>query len=85
LEAALVERVVADLSGAEAPAATRIRHDERLREAASHLDRALSDLTEAELAAESVRLAARALARVTGRLDTEDVLDRVFSSFCIGK
>ncbi len=85
LEAALVDRVVADLSGAEAPAATRMRHDESLREAASHLDRALADLSEPELAAENVRLAARALARVTGRVDHEDVLARVFSSFCIGK
>lgn len=85
LEAALAQRVVADLSGSEAPAATRMRHDESLRDAASHLDRALGDLTVPELAAENVRLAARALARVTGRLDPEQVLDRVFSSFCIGK
>jgi tRNA modification GTPase len=62
-----------------------MRHDERLREAAGHLDRALADLAQAELAAEGVRLAARALSKVTGRLDPEDVLDRVFSSFCIGK
>jgi tRNA modification GTPase len=39
----------------------------------------------AELAAEEVRLAARALERVTGRVGAEDVLGRVFSSFCIGK
>ena len=38
-----------------------------------------------ELAAEDVRLAARALGRVTGRIDPEDVLDQVFSKFCIGK
>ena len=38
-----------------------------------------------ELAAEDVRLAARALARVTGRIGAEDILDVVFSSFCIGK
>lgn len=85
LEGALADRVVADLAGAEAPAATRMRHDESLREAAAHLDRALADLAEPELAAENVRLAGRALARVTGRLDPEQVLDRVFSSFCIGK
>jgi tRNA modification GTPase len=41
--------------------------------------------TEPELAAEDVRLAARALERVSGRVDPEAVLDRVFSSFCIGK
>jgi tRNA modification GTPase len=32
-----------------------------------------------------VRLAARALDRITGRIGPEDVLDRIFSTFCIGK
>ena len=79
------QKVVAALSGSEAPAATRLRHRDSLAEAQDHLDRAFEVLTEPELAAENVRLAARALARVTGRVDPEDVLDRVFSSFCIGK
>ena len=35
--------------------------------------------------AEDVRLAARALQRLAGRLDPEEVLGRVFSTFCIGK
>ena len=34
---------------------------------------------------EDVRLAARALDRITGRIDPEDVLGRIFSTFCIGK
>jgi tRNA modification GTPase len=38
-----------------------------------------------ELRAEELRLAARALDRIVGRIDVEDVLDRVFSTFCIGK
>jgi tRNA modification GTPase len=38
-----------------------------------------------ELFAEELRLAARALGRVTGRVDVEELLDRIFSSFCIGK
>jgi tRNA modification GTPase len=38
-----------------------------------------------ELVAEDVRLAARALGRVTGRVDVEDLLDVIFSDFCIGK
>ncbi len=84
--AALASHVVAALSGAEFPAATRIRHAESLTEAQDYLRRALSDVgLEVELAAEDVRLAARALSRITGRIDPEDVLDRVFSSFCIGK
>ena len=74
------------LSGADFPAATCLRHAERLREAQSYLARALSDAgLEVELAAEDVRLAARALEKITGRVDPEDVLGRVFSTFCIGK
>jgi len=38
-----------------------------------------------ELAAEDVRLAARSLGRITGRVDVEDVLDVIFRDFCIGK
>jgi tRNA modification GTPase len=84
--AALTSHVVEALSGAEFPAATRIRHAESLTDARAYLQRALSDVgLEVELAAEDVRLAARALSRITGRIDPEDVLDRVFSSFCIGK
>nr|B0T6E0.1 RecName: Full=tRNA modification GTPase MnmE [Caulobacter sp. K31] len=84
--AALSTHVIDALSGAEFPAATRIRHAESLTEARTYLQRALSDVgLEVELVAEDVRLAARALSRITGRIDPEDVLDRVFSSFCIGK
>ena len=85
LEAVIEQKVIAALSSAEAPAATRLRHRDSLQDAQRHLGRAFEVLTEPELAAENVRLAARALARVTGRVDPEDVLDRVFSSFCIGK
>jgi len=38
-----------------------------------------------DLAAEDLRLAVFALERLVGRVDVEDVLDKVFSSFCIGK
>ncbi len=38
-----------------------------------------------ELAAEDLRLAARALGRITGRLGVEDMLDVIFRDFCIGK
>ncbi|MEP4734570.1 hypothetical protein, partial [Parvibaculum sp.] len=40
---------------------------------------------EAELVAEDLRLAARALGRITGRVDVEDLLDVIFRDFCIGK
>ena len=88
LEAWLTEKVVDALSGAEFPAATQARHRRDLSDALVHVERALSALRSVsgvELAAEDVRLAARSLARIGGRIDPEDVLDRVFARFCIGK
>jgi tRNA modification GTPase len=38
-----------------------------------------------ELKAEELRLALRALGRISGRVDVENLLDIVFSEFCIGK
>lgn len=81
----LGQRVVDALGGAEPPAATRLRHRELLGEAAERLRQALAQEDALELAAEDVRLAARALDRITGRIDPEAVLGRIFSTFCIGK
>jgi tRNA modification GTPase len=80
----LKTRVVEALSGAEFPAATRARHRAALEDALVHVRRGLA-VPEPELAAEDVRLAGRALGRITGRIDPESVLDRIFASFCIGK
>ena len=85
LRTTLAERVVEALAGAEPPAATRLRHQDLLTEAAERLRLALSQDERLELAAEDVRLAARALDRITGRIDPEQVLGRIFSTFCIGK
>ncbi len=77
--------VVDALAGAEPPAATRQRHAGLLSEAAARLRQALEQDEHVELAAEDVRLAARALDRITGRIDPEQVLGRIFATFCIGK
>ncbi len=65
---------------------TRARHREALTDCLAALDRflAAADM-DAELAAEDIRLAARALGRITGRVGVEDMLDIVFRDFCIGK
>jgi tRNA modification GTPase len=39
----------------------------------------------AELAAEELRAAVRALESLVGRVDVEDILDEIFASFCLGK
>ena len=85
LERSLTQTVVEALAGGEPPAATRLRHRELLTEAAERLRHALAEDQALELAAEDVRLAARALDRITGRIDPEQVLGRIFSTFCIGK
>jgi tRNA modification GTPase len=85
LERSLTETVVEALAGGEPPAATRLRHKELLTEAAERLRHALAQDEALELAAEDVRLAARALDRITGRIDPEQVLGRIFATFCIGK
>jgi tRNA modification GTPase len=85
LKQTLTERVVGALAGAEPPTATRLRHKALLTEAAQRLRHALQEDEALELAAEDVRLAARALDRITGRIDPDQVLGQIFATFCIGK
>lgn len=83
---ALETAVTAALAAREAPPLTRARHRALLIETRTALMRARQSLgVGAELAAEDVRLAARALGRITGRVDVEHILDEIFSQFCIGK
>ena len=72
------------LASREGVVPTRQRHRLALEDAVTALDRAASAALP-ELAAEDVRLAVRALGRITGRVDIDDVLDTVFRDFCIGK
>jgi tRNA modification GTPase len=70
----------------EAPVLTRARHRRALEDAARSLEHALTAPDDQpELMAEDLRLALRAIGRITGRVDIEDVLDVVFRDFCIGK
>jgi tRNA modification GTPase len=66
------------------PPLTRARHRAALLAAAEHLD-AAEQAELAELRGEDLRLAMRALGRITGHVGVEDILDTVFSHFCIGK
>jgi len=80
----LGELVIERFSAAEAPALTRARHRQAVNDAAAALARAMA-ATDEVLRAEDLRLAARFLGRITGRVDVEDILDVVFADFCIGK
>jgi tRNA modification GTPase len=85
---ARLEAEAASLMGQGDAVITRERHRKALEKAHESLDRARAMLIgrgPLELAAEEVRLAARSIGEITGRVDVEDVLDRLFSSFCIGK
>lgn len=83
----LQERAARALGSGSGTLITRARHREAFDEARNCLDRALSGDAEGatELVAEDLRLAARALGRVTGEVGIEEVLDRLFAGFCIGK
>jgi tRNA modification GTPase len=74
---------------AEGGILARKRHIEALLEAESHITTALKLLlNEAqfiELAAEEMRLAQEALAKITGQFLPDDLLGEIFSTFCIGK
>ncbi len=88
VEQALARIVVSRLGGDEAPVITRARHRMLVEEALDHVRRAIAAAEAglgAELVSEDLRLAARALGRITGAVDVEDLLDRIFGDFCIGK
>jgi tRNA modification GTPase len=77
-----------DFLGSSEPAlVTRARHRYALENALGALDRAVNERVPVreDVVAEELRLAARALGRLLGRVDVEDVLDVIFRDFCIGK
>jgi len=89
-----VEALLAEIGRCAADAAgdvgdilpSRLRHVELLGEANRHLLRAIDEHTGGqELRAEELRLAADRLGRIVGAIDVEDLLDVIFSQFCIGK
>ncbi|HPU15064.1 MAG TPA: tRNA uridine-5-carboxymethylaminomethyl(34) synthesis GTPase MnmE [Polymorphobacter sp.] len=83
-EAWLDDWVRAAVRPGEAALVSQLRHRQALAAALDDIDAALAtdDLV---LRAESLRLASRALGRITGAVGVEDVLDAIFGRFCIGK
>ncbi len=73
---------------AESSFSARRRHLEALQQASEHLEHGYAQLTLAgagELLAEDLRMAQQVLGEITGAFSSDDLLGRIFSSFCIGK
>ena len=75
------------LGSTEPALISRERQRQALQQTAASLGRALQEGLSGreDIVAEELRLAARALGRLTGRVDVEDILDVIFHDFCIGK
>lgn len=81
----LLEKLIADrFQTGINPVLTRARHRSALNDCRAALSRVVSG-SSLELQAEDLRLSVRALGRITGRVDVEDLLDIIFWDFCIGK
>ena len=90
-----IDRLLADLTGfarsafesGEPALVTRERQRHLLEQAESALNRAVSEgeAGREDTFAEELRVASQALGRLTGRVDVEDILDKIFRDFCIGK
>lgn len=73
---------------AQGPLVASIRHKRALEESSSAIDRAIEAVREVaarEFIAMDVRAALDSLGEITGETTTEDILDKIFSEFCIGK
>ena len=87
----LIAEIAARLSGRAASAGLLIRERQRIamQVAVSGLESALRQMGQAqslpELVAADLRASTRALEVMVGRIDVENLLDEIFSSFCIGK
>ena len=80
-------RHAVDFFGSEPALVSRARHRKALELAQAAMDRAIAEgpAGREDIIAEELRLAARTLGRLTGRVDVEDILDVIFRDFCIGK
>ena len=63
---------------------SRHRYQEALKNTLKHLNN-FNINNELELATEDIRLAARDLGKITGKIEVDDILNKIFSDFCIGK
>ena len=75
----------------EAPLISNVRHEELLRRAGESVDRAITGLRAAgvqwseDFVLADLQVARAALEEVTGKRSSEELLDHIFSRFCVGK
>jgi tRNA modification GTPase len=81
----LAKKADEGLAAGEPAVITRARHRAELEAAVEALKRFREERGGPEIKAEELRIAARHLGRLTGRIDVEEVLGAIFSEFCIGK
>ncbi|MBQ8363580.1 MAG: 50S ribosome-binding GTPase [Thermoguttaceae bacterium] len=85
----IADRLRAEMENGEIVPSTAVRCQESLREANDALRRALalldSALFDEVLVAAEIRVALDRIGLVVGAVHTEDLLDRIFSRFCVGK
>ena len=83
---AIADVAAEQMTGPTPALITLERHRVAYADALAALERALDPAqVELELVAEDLRLAARALERIAGRIDVEDVLGEIFKRLCVGK
>lgn len=82
----LIEERVAELAADSEPALlVRDRQIHAVRKCLEHLQTASDVALPLEIVAEELRAATRILEKIVGKVDVEDLLDDIFSRFCIGK
>lgn len=88
LKSKLKHLVGYNIDGNSGVFSTRVRHLKNLRDSQEKITLAVSNLekkTSLELVAEDLHLASQYLGEITGRFYSDDLLGKIFSSFCIGK
>jgi tRNA modification GTPase len=89
LESAVLHHVIGgDFVQGDSPIITNVRHDDALRRAQASLSHAIKSLDAkmpSEFIAVDLRSSLDAIGEIVGKTTTEDILDRIFSQFCIGK
>jgi len=80
----LEEKILKIIPAQNSPAITQERYRIALKNAVENLEN-FSLQKNIELAAEDLRLTAREIGKITGKIDIENILDVIFSRFCIGK